>query len=340
MRVAIYGAGAIGTLFGAYVARSGKQIDLITRNIPHVRALNEHGAQIVGYDNFITEVHAITPDEMTGIYDIIFLVTKQRENAGILETLGDFLADDGVICTMQNGLPEPAIIEVVGRHRCMGCVVTLAATRVNDGIVSLNSKKNKMRFMLGSMEGSNPKTEIVKEYLECAGAVTVVENFIGIRWAKLSLNSALSPLSALTGYTFGEVVKNKYTREIALTLINEAFSVAAECGIKLEPVHGVNLVKTFGCKNKFKKFFVLRIMRFALKDNKDGVSGMFYDLRSERKCDISFVNGVVQRLGNKFGVETPANDAVIDFCLGVESGKRELTCLNAQTLYGIIKNKS
>ena len=117
MRVAIYGAGAMGTLLGAYIASNGKQIDLITRNAGHVAALNEKGARIVGNDNFRVDVNAFTPDEMSGVYDIIFLMTKQRENSKILATLRDFLADDGVICTLQNGLPEPSVMEAVGRKK-------------------------------------------------------------------------------------------------------------------------------------------------------------------------------------------------------------------------------
>ena len=76
MRVAIYGAGAMGTILGAYIAASGRQIDLITRNVKHVEAMKEHGAHVLGNANFTVRVNALTPDEMTGVYDIIFLMTK------------------------------------------------------------------------------------------------------------------------------------------------------------------------------------------------------------------------------------------------------------------------
>lgn len=143
MRVAIYGAGAMGTILGAYIAASGKQIDLITRNKEHVEAMKQHGARVLGHADFTVRVNALTPDEMTGVYDIIFLMTKQRENARILATLKDFLANDGVICTMQNGLPEPSVIEAVGAKRCLGCAVAWGATAVGFGEVELTSKKIK-----------------------------------------------------------------------------------------------------------------------------------------------------------------------------------------------------
>ena len=139
MRVGIYGAGAMGTVLGAYIAACGKQIDLITRNKAHVEAMKEHGAQVLGNANFTVRVNALTPDEMSGEYDIIFLMTKQRENPKILPTIRDFLADDGVICTLQNGLPEPSVVEAVGAKRCIGCVASWGASSQGEGTAELTS---------------------------------------------------------------------------------------------------------------------------------------------------------------------------------------------------------
>ena len=177
MRVAIYGAGAMGTILGAYIAASGKQIDLITRNKEHVEAMKQHGARVLGHADFTVRVNAYTPDEMSGIYDIIFLMTKQRENPKILVNIRDYLSPDGVIVTMQNGLPEPSVISAVGAKRCLGCAVAWGATTVGLGEVELTSKKEKMTFSLGSMNGITTWIEPVKEYLECAGKVIVEENF-------------------------------------------------------------------------------------------------------------------------------------------------------------------
>lgn len=332
MRVAIYGAGAMGTLLGAYIAANGKQIDLITRNAGQVSALNERGARIVGNDNFTVNVNALTPDEMSGVYDIIFLMTKQRENPQILTTLRDFLADDGVICTLQNGLPEPSVIEAVGGRRCLGCAVAWGASTVSEGVAALTSKKKKMTFVLGSMHGRTQHLETVKEYLECAGKVTVEENFFGARWAKLAINAAFSPLSAITGYTFGQVSRKKETRALALKLLNEAFAVAEECGVVLEPIQGHNLVAIFKYKSKFKQFLALRMLPFSMLGHTKLKSGMYFDLSQGKKCDVDFINGVIQRLGRKFGVPTPVNDAVIETAHQIERGERNISPDNAKQL--------
>ena len=332
MRVAIYGAGAMGTILGAYIAASGKQIDLITRNIVHVEAIKKHGAQVLGNANFTVRVNALTPDEMSGVYDIIFLMTKQRENSKILPTLRDFLADDGVICTLQNGLPEPSVVEAVGSKRCLGCAVGWGANALGEGRAELTSEKSKMTFALGSMHGHNKWLNIVKEYLECAGKVSIEENLFGARWAKLAINSAFSPLSAVTGMTFGKVGKNFTTRRLALKLLNEAFEVAETCGVEIGEIQGRNIVEIYRCKSGLKKISAFTLLPLAMRGHGNLTSGMYYDLKSGKKCDVDFISGVIQRLGRKFGVKTPVNDAVIEMAHEIERGERGISSANAKIL--------
>ena len=339
MRVAIYGAGAMGTILGAYIAASGKQIDLITRNKEHVEAMKTHGARVLGHADFSVRVNAYTPDEMTGTYDIIFLMTKQRENPKILASIKDFLAADGVICTMQNGLPEPSVIHAVGQKRCLGCAVSWGAKSVGFGEVELSSKEEKMTFALGSMHGHSEWIEPVKEYLECAGKVTVEENFFSARWAKLVINSAFSPLSAVTGMTFGHVAREKYSKRLALALMNEAFAVAEKCGVEIGKIQGHNIVALFKCRNGFKRAFAKLLMPLAMHSHKDLVSGMYADLKAGRKCEVEFINGIIQKLGRKFEVATPVNDAVIE-CVGeIEHGKRDISRENTKLIYEKVYKK-
>jgi len=118
-RYAIYGAGSLGTVLGAYITKNGGKIDLINRNKEHVEALRKNGAVINGTVNMSVPVSALTPDEMSGQYDVIILLTKQLLNKAVVTFLREYLADDGVIVTLQNGLPEPGIAEIVGPERTM-----------------------------------------------------------------------------------------------------------------------------------------------------------------------------------------------------------------------------
>ena len=106
MRIAIYGAGSLGTILGAYLAKDGVKTDRITRNKEHISALQANGAKVVGKAEFTVPVKALLPSEMKGVYYLIFLLTKQLENHSVAQFLKQFLAPDGMLDTMQNGYPE------------------------------------------------------------------------------------------------------------------------------------------------------------------------------------------------------------------------------------------
>lgn len=326
VRAAIYGAGAMGTALGAFIAESGRQIDLISRNREHVKALRRDGANIVGSVNKAVQVNALLPEEMTGKYDLIFLMTKQRENSEICKFLNDYLADNGVICTTQNGLPEPSVSRVVGADRCLGCAVSWGATRRKAGVVEITSDKKRFTFALGALTrflGMDEKIELVKSYLECMGKVTVEENFLGARWSKLAVNSAFSALSALTGMTFGEIARGKKTRKLALDLLNEAFLVADKCGVTPEKIQGHDIAKIYDCRNKgsFGKKLALYLLPLAVKRHAKLISGMYSDLKDGKKSDIDFINGFIAHTGKKFGASTPLNSNVLLLAHKMEKGE-------------------
>jgi ketopantoate reductase len=127
MRAAIYGAGSLGTILGAYITKNGGKVELINRNKAHIDALRKNGAKVTGTVNFSQPVTAYTPDEMSGTYDIIFLMTKQQQNKEVVTMLKEFLATDGVIVTLQNGIPELEIGDIVGENRVLGCTVAWGA---------------------------------------------------------------------------------------------------------------------------------------------------------------------------------------------------------------------
>ena len=139
MKTAIYGAGSLGTVLGAYLAKAGVDVDLITRNREHVDALNRDGAKIIGTVNMTVPVHALTPDEMTEKYELIILLTKQLDNVNVLKKLQKNMTDDCIVCTLQNGLPELSVSEVVGEDRTMGCTVAWGATLHGKGVSELRA---------------------------------------------------------------------------------------------------------------------------------------------------------------------------------------------------------
>src|ERR1700744_6400877 len=109
MRADIAGAGSIGTINGALFIQAGKHIDLVDANKDHVNTLNRSGATITGTIDLNVPVKAYTPDQLTGTYDLVFLLTKQTSNQETLSHLLSHLHPDSSVCTLQNGIPEHAV---------------------------------------------------------------------------------------------------------------------------------------------------------------------------------------------------------------------------------------
>ena len=333
MRSAIYGAGSLGTILGAYITRKGGEIDLINRNKAHVEALKKEGAQVTGTVNFTQKVNAYTIDEMSGIYDIIFLMTKQQQNTEVVSFLKDYLAEDGIIVTLQNGIPELQISEIVGEQRVIGCTVAWGATMQGPGVCELTSEPDSLTFSMGTLSGQKPAHfEAVKALLEMMGPVEVDENFIGTRWSKLLINSAFSGMSAVLGCTFGEAAKDKKSRKIVQALIKECIDVCATGGIKIEPVQGKDAVKLLNYENAIKKAISFFIIPIAIRKHAKLRASMLQDLEKGKKTEVDAINGVVSAFGRKVGCPTPMNDKVVEIIHRIESGELTPTFDNLKLL--------
>ena len=322
MRAAIYGAGSLGTILGAYITKNGGQVDLINRNKEHIAALREKGAQVVGTVNFTQPVTAYLPEEMEGKYDVIFLMTKQQHNVEVVTMLKEFLADDGVIVTLQNGIPELQIGEIVGDNRTLGCTVAWGATMKGGGVCELTSQPDSLTFSLGSLtKERNVHFEEVKALLEKMGEVEVDENFVGTRWSKLLINASFSGMSAVLGCTFGEAAQPKASRRIVQALIKECIDVCATGGIRIEPVQGKDIVKLLDYKSGFKKALSFFIIPIAIRKHALLKASMLQDIEKGKLTEVDAINGVVSAFGRKVGCPTPMNDKVVEIIHRIERGE-------------------
>ena len=321
MRVAIYGAGSLGTILGAFISKAGVSIELINRNKAHVKALQEKGACIVGTLEFKQPVVAYTPEEMQGIYDIIFLMTKQQHNAEVVETLRPFLAEDGALVTFQNGLPEVLLAEILGEERVLGCTVAWGATLQSPGVCELTSAPDALSFSLGAMSDKRSKHfERVKELLEMMGTVEVEENFIGTRWSKLLINAAFSGMSAVLGCTFGEAAGPWASRRIVQGLMKECMDVCEAGGIRIEPVQGKDIMKLLNYNNPFKRALSFMIIPIAIRKHAKLKASMLQDIEKGKLTEVDAINGAVSDYGRKVGVPTPLNDCVVEIIHRIERG--------------------
>lgn len=333
VKIAIYGAGAMGTVLGAFLTAGGLPVTLVTRNETHVKGLNKDGATIVceadGIEKNI-KVKAVTVENMGVGYDIIFLMTKQRYNAEIANFLLPRLAKDGIICTVQNGLPENELAKIFGNERVYGCVASYGARLIGGGRVALTSKLSASRVLVGGFENDNVKTDLLVNILSYAGKYTGNERFAlrtdnlaGARWSKLCINSAFSGLSVVTGQTFGQIARGTKSKAIALGILRECMDIATAQGVTLENMSGYDMQKWLGARGAVKTLIAKCVLPMAMRKYKRLISGMRKDIEAGKKCEIDYINGAVCKAGKEVGVPTPLCDKVVEIVHGIENGLYE-----------------
>lgn len=338
MRYAIYGAGSLGTVLGAFITQSGTAIELINRNKAHTTALKENGATIKGTVDMHVKVDAKFPDEMSGKYDVIFLMTKQLHNPEVVTMLKDYLSDQGVIVTLQNGIPEPGVAEIIGAEHTIGCVVEWGATMDEPGCSTLTSEPESLSFHMGKMPGvSDEMFNLVKDLLEKMCPVYIEENLIGARWSKLLINATFSGIGTCVGGLFGDVSEKPEAKQIAIRCMKECIDVGHAAGATFAPVQGKDITKLFYYKNALKRAFGIVLLPIAMKKHRLIEPSMLQDLKKGKPCEVDAINGVVCDWGRKCNVATPVNDRIVEIIKKEQAGELKLEYSNIHLFDDLLK---
>ena len=140
MRIAIYGAGAVGASIGGFLAAAGEDVLLIDPYEEHVAAMQRGGLLLDGITGeHRVPVTALVPADLGGVagaFDLVVIGVKSYDTVDAVERMLPFLRDDTWVVTPQNGLNELQIAPLVGAHRTLGCVTVIAATMTAPGHVT------------------------------------------------------------------------------------------------------------------------------------------------------------------------------------------------------------
>ena len=322
MRAAIIGAGSLGTIIGSLMSAKGKAVDLFDANQENVDALNRNGATITGFMEMNAQVKAYTPDQMKGKYDLVFLLNKQTANADVLKHLLPFLHAESTVCTLQNGIPEEYVAEVAGRERTIGGAVGFGATWIKPGVSMLTTTKEaveKFAFEIGELDGLiRPRLTTVQEYLQCVGKTQILTDLMGIRYAKVLMNSTFSGRSAALACTFGDVLANPKAMTCLAFIADECIKVSHAQGKRLARMQGEDM-EFFEFQNPQEIPSKMTLYQKIWGQHVKLKASMLQDLEKGRDCEINYINGVICQKGRQYNVPTPFNDKVVELVLEAQA---------------------
>jgi len=325
MRIALVGAGAMGTIIGALISKGGEDIVLVDLNEPHVKALSEKGAKITGHMDITVPVKAITPGEMEGIYDLVIYLVKTVYDDVALPELLPFIGEDSMVITLQNGVPEEKVAGIIGRERTLGGAIGWGATFVGPGVSELTYDPVEMTYDIGEMDGSiSERIKQVKAVLDKAGVAEISDNLAGTRWVKLMINVSMSGLSSALDCTYGDILDNDKAALAAITIIIETLKTSRALGITMQPIKGLDPVMLLDIFKQGEETS-LSAFRMFFERSREQVASMLQDLRKGVPCEVETLNGYLAAKSAEAGVPTPVNDKVAEIIRGIEADKYPLS---------------
>jgi 2-dehydropantoate 2-reductase len=322
VRIAVLGAGAIGSTIGALLSRSGHDVLLVGRS-DQVAALRSGGLRVEGaLGSFVVPVRAgPTLDERP---DIALLAVKTQDVAETVRAHRAFLVDVPVV-TMQNGLRSDTIVaSLLPPEKLLSSVVLITATYLSPGLVTIVDRG---RLLVGRPRG--PRDALVERVAPVLGSAvptTISDNLEGAHWLKLIMNLN-NAIMALTNLSVREVTAIPFLRHLAIRLMREGLQVADAEDVILESLGDVP-VRTIRRVTRLP--MPLASLLFASRAGSLGgrfpvLGSTLQSLRRGKPTEIDYLNGEVVRRGRELGVRTPANGRVVELVHDVEKTGRFYT---------------
>jgi 2-dehydropantoate 2-reductase len=323
MRIVIAGAGAIGGYIGARLAKHGADVILFARG-PHLEAMQTRGLRVISAEDGEFEVRLAAPERSKGgpqvtgdlssigEVDVVFLGVKAHALTALAPALRPLFGPDTIVVSTQNGIPwwyfqnypgelnnlrlehvDPGgvIAKAIEPRRVIGSLAYFATDIVEPGVIR-HIEGNRMSF--GEPDGSrSERVRKIADALIAAGfRCPVTARFRHEIWVKLLGNVAFNPISALTGATLEELVRNPETCAVVRQIMTETEAVAGKLGIELP----------------------ISIDQRIAGAEKVGAhkTSMLQDLEAGRPLEIDAVVGAVIELGARLGVAMPATESVYE----------------------------
>ncbi|WHZ38628.1 ketopantoate reductase family protein [Sagittula sp. MA-2] len=322
MTTLIWGAGAIGGVIGAYLARAGHAVHMVDIVADHVEAMRTSGLRIEGpVEEFTQVLPASTPGELTGTFDRIFLAVKAHHTAGALEQLLPHLSETGYVVSAQNGLNERVIAERIGAERTLGCFVNFGADWIGPGQILYG---NRAAVAVGELDGRiSARAQAVHTLLSIVEPEAVLtDNIWGYLWGKMGYGSLLF-CTALTPDSMSDAMARPEHRAAYEALGHEVMTLAAAEGVSPLGFNGFN-PKAFLARDPEGMRVAMETMIAHNRKTAKTHSGIWRDLAvRKRKTEVDAQIGIMVGLAESHGLKVPVLARMVELIHDIEDGRRE-----------------
>ena len=310
MKICIYGAGAVGGLMAGWLARSGHDVSVVARGA-QLEAIRKSGLRVrsaSGIDSF--RIRADSDPRALGPQDYVLVTVKAQSLTDVAANIGPLLGADTSIVTAMNGVPwwffdrlkfgngrerleslDPGgkLAHAMPTDRIVGCVIHLAASTPEPGLISHNMGK---KLVVGEPGGRNTdRTKRIADALKEAGFEVIVTGEIEKEfWVKLLGNVSFNPVSALTVSTADRLIQDRGVKDFMVSIMREVLAIGRAVGVdaNIDPEARIDMARALG---KFK-------------------TSMLQDLEAGKSLEVDGLLAGTLEIARKAGVSAPYTESL------------------------------
>lgn len=314
MKIAVIGAGAVGSLVGGLLSAAGEEVTLVGRG-EHVRRINESGLRLsgVGKERILHPKAATFLEERP---DLLLMATKTQDLAEACREVAPLVSEETPVITMQNGVRCDEIAREFFRpQQIIGCVVFFSASYLEPGEVRWQVRGH---LIIGDPFVPDPeRLRRVREVLKKALPVRISRDIRASRWTKLifNLNNALP---AITGLPMQRIYFSPDTAAIPLRMMREGMEVAHRAGFGLDFSLPALAMRTMVRLPEAVPRRILGVLGRTPVGREPIFGSTWQSIRRGARTEVDYLNGEVVRLGRKMGLDTPYNERVVELVHEVE----------------------
>lgn len=296
MKVAVLGAGAMGSLYGARLSRT-QDVTMVDVNDALIEQINQNGIVVQEADGTETvcQLKAVKSGTDIGVQDLVIVFVKGIFTKDTVQQNLSLIGENTLVLTLQNGAGNNRdIAKFVSKDNIL--VGTTSHNCVVKGLgVIYHSGQGPTNIGPDVQTPDNTmKAKIAGEILKQADFETyVLDDIQVILWKKLFVNCAVNALSMVTGKHLGELSSDPDLWAICTDVIQECVKVAEADGTSIAMDLALETVKEV-CEN-----------------NPLGYASMYQDYVNHRKTEIDRINGAIAELADEYGIPVPCNKMLI-----------------------------
>jgi 2-dehydropantoate 2-reductase len=307
--IGIVGAGAVGSYYGAMLARAGHRVTLIAR-APHVAAIERHGLQLhKGGTVEAVTLGATTEPDAVREADLVLFCVKSTDTEAVGRRIAPHLRRDALLMSLQNGVDNAPTLAGIVPCTVVPTVVYVATAMPEPGVVTHHGRGD---LVVGPLNASQANDATLQQRLQAVVSlfgsadvpVTISADVMAELWRKLMVNCAYNAISALAQLPYGVMAGVPEVVRMQRAVVREVVAVARADGIQLDLDAS------------------LRAMDRIAVTMPAQLSSTAQDMARGKRSEIDHLNGTVARRGAALGVPTPVNQALYALVKLVEAGRR------------------